>query len=134
MKALVLSTLQQMTGNPDYGRECYNDVYDKTNGESVRRLKFWNYWDVINETNFKQFQDAIAALSNDQFRVELDRLNYRTDYKQLVVRIITLVQQPVAETPAKDTVNTITVLAPSDVKDQIVAYFGTSFNVDVITY
>ena len=87
-----------------------------------------------NETNFKQFQDAIAALSNDQFRVELDRLNYRTDYKQLVVRIITLVQQPVAETPAKDTVNTITVLAPSDVKDQIVAYFGTSFNVDVITY
>ena len=129
MKAVVLNKLQQMTGDPNYGKTCYNDTYDKTNGESVRRLKIQN-WDVINETNFKQFQDAIAALSNDQFRVELDRLNYRTDYRQIVVRIITLVQQPVVETPT----NTITVFAPSGMEDQIATFFNAAFSVHVVTF
>jgi cobalamin biosynthesis Co2+ chelatase CbiK len=132
MKAVVLNKLQQMTGDPNYGKTCYNDTYDKTNGESVRRLKIQN-WDVINETNFKQFQDAIAALSNDQFRVELDRLNYRTDYRQIVVRIITLVQQPqqpVVETPT----NTITVFAPSGMEDQIATFFNAAFSVHVVAF
>ena len=50
MKEVVLKKLQQMTGNNDYGKNCYNDVYVKSNGESVRRLKIWNPNRVINET------------------------------------------------------------------------------------
>lgn len=138
MKAVVLSTLQQMTGDPRYGKQCYNDVYIKKNGESVRRLKFYN-WDKINESNFKHFQDTIAALSNDQFRVELDRLNYRNDYRQIIVRIITLVKQPAeakVQSPVENTATvSINVITPTSLKDQIVAYLSNMFKVGkVVTY
>jgi len=134
MKAVVLNKLQQMTGNNDYGKTCYNDVYDKTNGESVRRLKCWNYnrngQQLINAVNFKQFQDEIGALSNDQYRVELDRLKYSNKYDYIVIRIITLV----VEAPKVDTTPVINVFTPANMYRMVMEYFGKDIKTNIITY
>ena len=134
MKAVVLNKLQQMTGNNDYGKTCYNDTYDKTNGESVRRLKCWNHnrngQQPINASNFKQFQDEIGALSNDQYRVELDRLKYSNKYDYIVIRIITLV----VEAPKVDTTPVINVFTPANMYRMVMEYFGKDIKTNVITY
>lgn len=136
MKAVVLSKLQQLTGNQNYGKTCYNDVYNKSNGESVRRLKCWNYdrsgKQLINESNFKHIQNEIEALSNNQYRIELDRLKYTDMYDHIIVRIITLVKDTEnVPTPAPTTIN---VYASVDMKDIIASYFSKDINVNVITY
>ena len=134
MKAVVLNKLQQMTGNNDYGKTCYNDVYDKLNGESVRRLKCLNYnrnrQQPINAVNFKQFQDEIGALSNDQYRVELDRLKYSNKYDYIVIRIITLV----VEAPKVDTTPVINVFTPANMYRMVMEYFGKDIKTNIITY
>ena len=134
MKAVVLNKLQQLTGNQNYGKTCYNDVYDKTNGESVRRLKCWNYNGYgqrpINASNFKQFQNEIGALSNDQYRVELDRLKGSDMYDYIVIRIITLV----VEAPKVDTTPVINVFTPASMHDIVMKYFGVGFDIKILTY
>lgn len=146
MKAVVLNKLQQMTGNNDYGKTCYNDIYVKTNGESVRRLKCWNYnrngQQLINASNFKQFQDEIGALSNDQYWVELDRLKYSNGYDYIVIRIITLVQAPTVEKipTVKEKPTTlpknqlINVFAPASMHNIVMEYFGVGFDINILTY
>jgi len=134
MKAVVLNKLQQLTGNQNYGKTCYNDVYDKTNGESVRRLKCWNYNGYsqrsINASNFKQFQNEIGALSNDQYRVELDRLKGSDMYDYIVIRIITLV----VEAPKVDTTPVINVFTPANMYKMVMAYFSKDIKTNLITY
>ena len=134
MKEVVLNKLQQLTGNQNYGKTCYNDVYDKTNGESVRRLKCWNYNGYnqrpINASNFKQFQNEIGALSNDQYWVELDRLKGSDRYDYIVIRIITLV----VEAPKVDTTPVINVFTPANMYKMVMAYFGKDIKTNLITY
>ena len=141
MKEVVLKKLQQMTGNNDYGKNCYNDVYVKSNGESVRRLKIWNPNRVINETTLQHYQQQIASLSNGHFRVELDRLRGSKGYYQIVVRIITLVQAPTVEKiptakekPAAPKNQLINVFTPASMCDIVMKYFGVGFDINILTY